>query len=273
MQLHIFRKTTMVFKVLFVFAAANALAQSVMSSLGVKEEEAKRQTAWALSNNRVPTQLAASAFKAADAALRPKLVQGALAWIRTYTESPAFKADYDKQRESARPAPPKPKESIDSELAKQKAERHKGLEDMRKNLEKMPPEMRKSMEATVKQMEATYASQDADPKMAALMRQNLEMQRAEEEKSYRARVEEFEKRYPADPRILIAQRLQGFLDLSKDVDFNAKLLPADRGKMKFVDAAYEAKSADWKLCYRAGKPAVEAARTFAGSWLKDLQGK
>lgn len=268
MQLHMFRKAVMVFKVLFVFTVANVLAQGVMSSLGVKEEEAKRQMVWALNSNRVPTSLAASAFKAADAALRPKLVQGALAWIKAYTESPAFKADYDKQRESAKPTPLKPKESIDSELAKQKAERQKGLDDMKKTLEKMPPDMRKSMEATIKQMEATFAKQDADPKVATMMRQALEMQRAEEEKSYRERVAEHEKRYPADPRVLIAQRLQGFLDLSKDVDFDAKLYTGDRGKMKFVNPAYESKPDSWKLCFRAGKPAVETARAFAASWLK-----
>jgi flagellar biosynthesis GTPase FlhF len=273
MRLYAFRKTMVVIEVLSIIAAAHVFAQGAMNSLGVNEEEAKRQMVSSLNYNRVPSHLAARAFKAADAALRPKLVLGALAWIRSYTESPAFKTDYDKQRESARPTPPKQKESIESELAKQKAERQKGLEDMRKNLVKMPPDVRKSMEATAKQMEEMYAKQDADPKMAAMMRQGLEMQRAADEKSYQERLSEFEKRYPADPRILIAQRLQGFLDLSKDVDFDAKLYAAERGKMKFVNSAHESKPDNWKLCYRAGKPALEAARSFAALWLKGLQAK
>jgi hypothetical protein len=268
-----FRKAVIVFGLMVGIAVADVLAQGVMSSLGVKEEEVKRQVVGSLSSNRVPTHLAVKAFKSADDATRVKLVQGALVWIKAYTETPVFKADYDKRRESERPAAPKPKDSVESELARQKAERQKGLDDMKKNLEKMSPEMRKSMEATVKQMEAMYAKQDSDPQMAAMMRQGLEMQRAQEEKSYRERVAQHESRYPAEPRILIAQRLQGFLDLSKDVDFDAKLYTADRGKMKFVNPAYEAKPEYWKLCYRVGRPAVEAARAFAVSWLKELQVK
>ncbi len=259
--------------ILLLFVMASAVAQSVMGSLGVKEDEAKRQAVFALTSNRVPVQLAAKAFKAADSALRAKLVQGAMAWFKAYSESAAFKADYDRQRESAKPAPPRPKESVDSQLARQKAERLKNLEDMRKSLDKMTPEMRKTMEATIKQMEETFAQQDADPRMAALMRQGLEAQQAEEEKSYRERVAQHEKRFPADPRVLIAQRLQGFLDVSKDVDFDAKLYAAERGKMKFANGAYESKPETWKLCYRAGKPAVDAARAFAFSWLKEIQGK
>jgi len=41
--------------------------------------------------------------------------------------------------------------------------------------------------------------------------------------------------------------------------------------MKFADPKYEAKSGGWKLCYRAGKESVEAARAFAQTWLKGLR--
>lgn len=268
-----FRRVIAIIGMLLILVMADAVAQSVLSSLGVKEDEAQRQALWAVTSNRVPVQMAAKAFKAADSALRAKLVQGAMAWFKAYTESAAFKADYDKQRESDKPAPPKPKESIDSLLAKQKAERLKGLDNMKKGLDKMTPEMRKSMEATIRQMEEMYAKQDANPQMAAMMRQNLEAQQAAEEKSYQEKIAQHEKRFPSNPRILIAQRLQAFLDVSKDVNFDAKLYPAERGRMRFVEGMYESKPGNWKLCYRAGKPAVDVARAFAASWLKEIQGK
>ncbi len=267
------RKAGILFPQISILAVAGVFAQGVMSSLGVKEDEAKRQAVWALTSSRIPIGLAAKAFKAAESSARAKLVQGALVWIEAYTESAAFKADYEKQREADKPAPLKPRESIDSEMAKQKAERRKSLDEMKKNVQKMPPDMRPQMEATVKQMEEMYAKQDADPQMAALMRQGLETQRAADEKSYQERVAQHEKRFPADPKVLIAQRLQAFLDVSKDVDFSAQLYPAERGKMRFVNAAYEAKPENWKLCFRAGKPAVDAARAFAAAWLKELQAK
>ena len=83
-------------------------------------------------------------------------------------------------------------------------------------------------------------------------------------------MKEFEKTYPADPRALVAMRLRRFLDVTKDVDFTAQLV--DKGKKKvFADEALEAKPAEWKMAFRAGKPATDAARAFAQKWLADLQ--
>jgi len=39
---------------------------------------------------------------------------------------------------------------------------------------------------------------------------------------------------------------------------------------RFTNAVYEKKPAEWKLCYRAGEPAVASAREFADAWLKEL---
>ena len=80
----------------------------------------------------------------------------------------------------------------------------------------------------------------------------------------------FEKTYPADPRALVAMRLRHFLDVTKDVDFAAQLVDKDKKKV-FADAALEAKPAEWKMAFRAGKPATDAARAFAQKWLADLQ--
>jgi hypothetical protein len=77
---------------------------------------------------------------------------------------------------------------------------------------------------------------------------------------------EDEKRFPADANELIKQRLKEFLDISATVDFDAKL----NGSV-FANPQYEAKSGQWKMCYRAGKGVVEAAREEAQAWLKALQ--
>jgi hypothetical protein len=54
------------------------------------------------------------------------------------------------------------------------------------------------------------------------------------------------------------------------VDYGAKLEPRD-GMMRFVDPALERKPANWKLCYRAGRETVEAARAAATAWLAELR--
>jgi hypothetical protein len=83
-------------------------------------------------------------------------------------------------------------------------------------------------------------------------------------------MQEFEKRYPADPRALIAMRLRHFLDVTSDVNYAARLVVKDK-KNVFADAALEAKPAAWKIAFRAGKPATDAARAFAQKWLADLK--
>ena len=85
-------------------------------------------------------------------------------------------------------------------------------------------------------------------------------------------MKEFEKTYPADPRALVAMRLRHFLDVTKDIDFTAQLVDKDK-KQGVCRRALEAKPAEWKMCFRAGKPATDAARAFARKWLADLQGQ
>ncbi|WP_315819271.1 hypothetical protein [Paraflavitalea speifideaquila] len=77
---------------------------------------------------------------------------------------------------------------------------------------------------------------------------------------------EDEKRFPANAHELIKQRLKEFLDIAATVDFDASL----NGSM-FANPEYEAKSGQWKMCYRAGKEVVTAAREEAQAWLKELQ--
>jgi hypothetical protein len=249
--------------------AGIVLAQTALAGLGLDEARTRQDVLYALSDGHPNYFPAVRAFKAAAPAVRVTLVKGLLAWTKTYTESAAFKTAYDKQRQSNLPAPPKFKGTVDDELAAQRAEQQKGIDDTKKSLAQMPAEMRPQMEATIKQMEEMLAKNNKDPQMQAMMRQGIEMQRAEKQKSYEQAVANHGKRYPADPKALVARRLQEFLDVSKDVDFGAKLVPAG-SKQRFADPRYEQKPDQWKLCYRAGKDVTDAARQFSQAWLAEL---
>ena len=69
---------------------------------------------------------------------------------------------------------------------------------------------------------------------------------------------------------LLALRLRHFLEVTSDLNYDAQLVDRN-GKKVFADAALEAKPSQWKLAFRAGKPATDAARAFAQRWLSDLQ--
>jgi hypothetical protein len=72
-----------------------------------------------------------------------------------------------------------------------------------------------------------------------------------------------------DPRVQLKRRLQAFLAVTEDVDYDAKTTVANR-RGQFVDEVYEAKPNEWKLCYRAGRATGDAIRAFAKQWLAEL---
>ena len=245
------------------------LAQGALASLGVSEATGKEIVDGWLDSGFINASPAAKTLKPALPASRATMVRNAVAWARAYTESPAFRAEYERRRQAARPSPPKTKGTVDDELTRQRAERQKDIDEMKKNLAQLPPDVRKAMESAIKDAEAANKKLEADPQMAAMLRQGAEAQRAEEQEAYKKRLEAYERRWPADPKVLIVRRLQEFLDLSKDVDFEAKLVPAGK-LMRFADAGYEQKPPTWKLCYRAGREATAAAREAAQAWLKGI---
>jgi hypothetical protein len=77
---------------------------------------------------------------------------------------------------------------------------------------------------------------------------------------------EDDKKLPADPDELIKKRLTKFMEISATVDFDAQL----NGSM-FANPEYEKKSDQWKMCYRAGKAVITAAREEVAAWLKELE--
>lgn len=92
----------------------------------------------------------------------------------------------------------------------------------------------------------------------------------EQQQEIDRQLKEFNKEYPEDVQQYLKLKLKEFLELTGDIDFNAKLVQRN-GKWKFENPQYEAKDANWKKCFRAGKETIEAARTFALQWLKEIK--
>ncbi|MBK9508116.1 MAG: hypothetical protein IPO04_00970 [Cytophagaceae bacterium] len=73
-----------------------------------------------------------------------------------------------------------------------------------------------------------------------------------------------------NPDVLLKEKLEEFLHRSADIDFSAKL-KEQYGHKVFVNPGFESKDSFWKLCFRAGKPAMEAARAIAIEWLGEMK--
>jgi len=202
---------------------------------------------------------------------RAALVRAVGEYTRTFVASVAFTKIYDEFREEQKPRAPELMPMMSEARKKQLTEMKAALAEQEKAAAKAPADQQAmykdilaSLRKTVKDLEKPDTSSDA-----AMDAYIQEANRTATEE-YQKKLAEYERDYPkGDPRPLVKKRLQTFLDATKNVDFSAKLVKKDK-MMIFAREEYENKDSNWKLAFRAGKEATEAARAFAQEWLKGL---
>lgn len=201
---------------------------------------------------------------------RASVALDVLNYTKSYVNSPAFIKAYEDARKAAtpvKPAPPRSKEQIQKEKI---AELEKTIAEGEQSMKTLPKDLIepfKEVQQMLKEQKKDYENPDSE--MLALFVTSETYIYTNAMARYEEEVARWEKQYPADHRMMIKARLEEFLQVTADVDFNAALKEEYRVK-KFVNPAYEKKSSEWKMAYRAGKPTVEAARTFAKAWLAEL---
>ena len=244
-------------------------SQDHLATLGISEGRAKEAVFDSFMADAVSIAGKPAAFTAMPAASRVALVNFALTLARTFAESDEFKRRYADHREANGPEPLPEEPTADAIFAKQRAGFENQVAEMRKLFDQITPEQRATLEEGWADMRRQLDEMEKGERRKQI-EGLLKDQRTEQVRQRDQAMKEFEKTYPADARALIAMRLRHFLDVTKDVDFTAPLV--DKGKNKvFAAEALEAKPAEWKMCFRAGKPATDAARAFAQKWLDDLQ--
>ena len=248
---------------------AIAAAQDHLATLGITEGRAKEAVFDSFMSDAVSIAGKPAAFIAMPPAARVALVNFALNLARTFAESDEFKRRYADHREANGPDPLPEAQSADEIFAKQRAGFENQVAEMRKLFDQITPEQRATLEAGWKDMRDQLDAMEKGDRRKQI-EGLLNDQRAEQVREREAAMREFETRYPEDPRALIAARLRHFLDVTKDIDYSAQLVEKNKVKV-FADAALEARPAEWKMSFRAGKPATDAARAFAQKWLADLK--
>lgn len=249
--------------------ALAAAAQDHLAALGISEGRAREAVFDSFVSDSASLAGKADTFKAATATARVSMVTFALTLARTFAESDEFKRRYADHREANGPDPLPEEQTVDAVLAKQRAGFEEQVEAMKKLFDQITPEQRATLEQGWDDMRRQLTEMETGPRRAELEKA-LRQTRAGVVRERELAMQELEKVYPADSRALVAMRLKRFLDVSKDVAYDAQLIERD-GKRVFADPALEARPSEWKLCFRAGKPATDAARSFAQKWLSDLQ--
>jgi hypothetical protein len=251
--------------------AIGAAAQNHLATLGISEGRAKEAVFDSFMMDAVSVAGKPEAFVAMSSTARVALVNFALTLARTFAESDDFKRRYADHREANGPEPLPEAASADAIFAKQREGFESQVAEMRKLFDQITPEQRATLEAGWTDMRRQLDDMEKGERRKQIEGQ-LKQQRADQVRARDAAMKEFEKVFPADARALVAMRLRHFLDTTADVNYSAELLNKDKKKV-FADAALEAKPAGWKMAFRAGKPATDAARAFAQKWLSDLKGQ
>jgi hypothetical protein len=254
--------------------AVGAAAQDHLASLGISEGRAKEAVFDSFMSDAVSIAGKPAAFIGLSPSARAAMTTFALNLARTFAESDDFKRRYADHREANGPEPLPEEQTADLIFKKQRDGFENQVAEMRKLFDQITPEQRATLEAGWKDMRAQFEAMEKGDRRKQI-EAALKEERAAQVRNRAAALKEFEKVFPEDPRSLIAMRLRHFLDATADVNFTAALVDTSVGngakKRVFADPALEAKPAEWKMAFRAGKPASDTARAFAQKWLGDLQ--
>jgi len=194
--------------------------------------------------------------------------------LTTYAKQHAASAEYIKQymtlKENNKPKAIKvetPEELRAKMIAQAKESLRQTEESSKKATAEMKPMFEKIVEAARQNLKSVEDPNNKSMKSYAQSYENLKLQM---QQSHENLLKNWEEKYPTNHLLYIKVRLQEFLDATNDVDFTAQL--TERNGIKyFVNPIYERKSDRWKMAFRAGKGAVEEARTFAQQWLLEIK--
>ena len=258
--------------IIVVVAGAGASAQpDVVAALGSNLRDAQNSIFSSFATGVLAVSGELSIFKAATPEQRAVMVRAAIAIARTFVSSPEFAERYTQYRNAQKPE----RSAIARTGDEARAQQHDAIELAVKQAlataPQLPPEARKALDASIAAMRRQVAELNADPAYRAQVDEAAAAAAREDDAEFAQRMALFESEYPEHVSVLVTRRLRQFLLACSDIDFAATLEPGPDRTMRFSNPAFERRSPEWKMCFRAGKPAVDAARAAAAEWLNALR--
>ena len=273
------KKLLFIFPVLLILAGFTAQKivddklKSLLLQFKTDEESAKSNILYAVSGPSYyfPNVKIIKDMAAGD---RVAVIQSIGKNIKEYLSSKEFTGEYNKLREDRKPTPPEAPKLSNQLKDEQKANLVNAIAEAEKNKKQMPADQQPIFDELIKTFKQQLADLD-DPNNTMYSSQTdeyIKQGHDMEMQDYNTKLAQWEADYPKDdPKPMIKKWISSFIDKTADINFNAKLEKDKYGKMKFADQQYESKDSQWKLFYRAGKETVDAARSFAQNWLKEIK--
>jgi hypothetical protein len=201
---------------------------------------------------------------------RGQIAKDLLVYTKSYLASPAFINEYQTMKENNKPkkdvvkTPAEVKTEYIASIKKMIGDSENGLKTanstMKPVYEKMLAEGKKQLKDAESPNNAYISTYEKNyPQMV----KNLD-------ERHENMLKEWESVYPSDPNQFIKRRLEEFLKVTSNIDFNAELVTKN-GKRIFVNPDYENKDSRWKMAFRAGKEVVEPSRAFVQQWAQEIK--
>ncbi|WP_290790403.1 hypothetical protein [Flavihumibacter sp. UBA7668] len=201
---------------------------------------------------------------------RAAVTSSLLNYVKKQVNSPAFIKEYNDMREKEKPQlfTPQTPEEMHQDMIKQM---NKSITEMELSVKKADPSMKPMFEKMLTDLKNQQKlAEDPNNKQIASYRKNYPQFVKDSEAGNQRSLKQWENKYPSNHLLFVKTRLQQFLDETSDIDFGAEVIEKN-GTKYFVNKTYESKGNRWKMAFRAGKPVVETARSFAEQWINEIR--
>ena len=257
---------------LFSFSVDRNMADDVWRQLGMDKTAGIKSIKESFYYNYLQ-YYGAKNFKKIATNNRQAVARDLLTYTKQYINSPEFKKAYDSYRTESKPHEPELKAPRTKEQVQKEeiARTEKMIKETEESIKKMPADMQKAMKPVLDQGQKQLKDyQNPNYKLWQILVDSDVRENESKTTQYKKDMARWEKDYPADSKEIVKSRLQKFLDLTADVDYNAELKEKYNKKI-FVNPDYERKPQEWKMAFRSGKEVTETAREFVQKWLSELK--
>ena len=257
---------------LFSFSIERKMADDVWRQLGLDKTAGINSIKESFYYNSLQ-YYGAKNFKKIATNNRQAVARDLLSSTKQYISSAEFKKAYDSYRAQSKPHEPELKTPRTKEQVQKEeiARTEKMIKETEESIKKMPADMQKAMKPVLDQGQKQLKDyQNPNYKLWGIMAESDVRENEHKTTQYKKDIERWEKEYPANSKEIVKLRLQKFLDLTADVDYNAELKERYNKKV-FVNPDYERKPQEWKMAFRSGKEVTETSRAFVQQWLSELK--
>lgn len=243
--------------------AVTLFAAPDISKYGYLDAAVKDAVLLGALSSDLPLVSATPAVKALPKTARAAAALALASFVKTWVMSGEFRSAYAARVKDLRPQAPAPKRTRAQLIKNKRAEMERSIDEMLSASAGLPKDAQEAAKLAAKELRSASEAQWKDGSVLDLE----EDERFNQEKAaYTQNLADV----PDDVHAAIKRTLTLFLERTRDIDYSAQLKTGEGGKSVFANEDYEAKGREWKMGFRAGREATEAARAFVAGWLKEL---